>query len=213
MTKYVEEIIAIEWELFDRVQNRGGRAACQDDKTTFDIMRSSQLMAWSESMRESYLADLRAAQQQGRNPLAEKYGYMMARTNPDEFAQIKDRLPTRDTAKDALIEGICAAHVAWHEAMAARYPHLAGRGRAIRKDEDSAMTTSFETYLWGELATYSMETIRRYAAYVEQLQSEGKNLDELVLKNTVAQYGYASMEAAEARFSGKQPQKQGGSGN
>lgn len=203
MTKIVKEILAIEWELFDKVNNRGGRASCQDDKTTFDIMRSSQLMAWTVGMQESYLDDLRAARQQGRNPLTEKYGYMMARTCPEEFAQIADRLPARNTEKDRLIDSICAAHVVWLEAMAEQYPHLAGRGRVIRRSGDSKRTTSFETYLWGELATYSMETIRRYAAYVEQLQNEGRNLNEMVLQNTVTQYGYDSMAAAEARLSGK----------
>ena len=126
----------------------------------------------------------------------------MERTCPREFAQIRDRLPPRDPEKDRLINGVCAVHVAWLEALAARYPHLVGRGRANRREEDSPAATSFETYLWGELATYSMETLRRYAAYVARLQKEGKNLNEMVLQNTAAQYGYGSLEEAEARFSG-----------
>lgn len=202
MTRIVDEIVSIEWTMFDKVQNRGGRAACRDDRATFFLMRSSQLMAWDDAIRESYLSDLRAAQQQGRNLLSEKYGYMMARTAPEEFAQIRDCLPAREPEKDAYIAEICAAHVAWMEKAAERYPHLTGRGRAIRSSADSAAATSFETYLWGELSTYSMETIRRYAAYVAVLKKEGKNMNEMVLQNTVTQYGYASLKAAEEYLSG-----------
>ena len=201
MNTTVEEIINIEWAMFDKVQNRGGRASCQDDKATFFLMRSSQLTAWSEALCASYLHDLRDAQKSGRNPLTEKYAYMMARTNPLEFAQIKDRIPPRDPEKDALIDRICAVHVAWLEEQAAKYPGLTGRGRVIRRSGDAPTVTSFETYLWGELATYSMETIRLYAGYVAQLQQEGKNLNLMVLQNTVRQYGYSSLEEAEARVS------------
>lgn len=202
MNQTIQQIIETEWAMFDKVHNRGGRAACQDDRETFFLMRASQLMAWSADMQESYLSDLRDAARVGRNPLSEKYGYTMERTSPAEFAQIKTYLPPRDPEKDRLIDGICAAHVAWLEALAVRYPYLTGRGRPIRREADSIAATSFETYLWGELATYSLETIRRYAEYVVCLQSEGGNLNEMVLQNTAAQYGDTSLDEAEAHFSG-----------
>ena len=114
--------------------------------------------------------------------------------------RIKDRLPPRTEEKDALIGPICAAHVGWLEQLAARYPILTGRGRAIRKEGDSPSSTSFETYLWGELATYSLRTLRLYAAYVAQLLEEGRSMNEEILLNTVRQYGYTSLDAAEAYF-------------
>lgn len=202
MNSLVKQIVETEWALFDRVPNRGGRAACQGDRETFFLMRSSQLAAWSADVQESYLADLRAACRAERNLLTEKYGYMMERTCRGSSPRSGTGCPPRDPEKDRLIDGVCAVHVAWLEALAARYPHLAGRGRAIRREEDSPADTSFETYLWGELATYSMETLRRYAAYVVRLQKEGKNLNEMVLQNTAAQYGYGSLEEAEARLAG-----------
>ena len=198
MEMLVKEIVALEWALFGKVQNRGGRASCQDDKETFEIMRSSQLEAWSIPMRESWLADLRAAQKEGRNPMSEKYGYMMARTSPAEYAQIAHLLPARTAEKDRLIDFICQAHVMWQEKVAAKYPRLAGRGRPIHKENDSLNTTSLETYLWGELATYSLETLERYAAHVRELMYTGRNLCEMVLRNTAAAYGYESLDTAEA---------------
>lgn len=203
MTTLVKDIIALEWELFDQVENRGGRAPCQEDSGMFAAMRASQLMAWSPEMLESYYQDLREARSQGRNPLGEKYGYMMERTSPAEYAEIKEQLPSRTMEKMYLIDWISDAHVVWQEALAQRYPHLTGRGRAIRKSEDSQTTTSFETYLWGELSTYSVRTLRLYAAYVERLQKEGRDMNRMILENTVARYGYDSLEAAEQRLSGK----------
>ena len=73
----INQIVDIEWVMFDKVNNIGGRASCQDEKQTFYIMRSSQLGAWNEALLGSYLEDLQQAKAEGRNPLSEKYGYMM----------------------------------------------------------------------------------------------------------------------------------------
>lgn len=197
MDMLVKEIVAREWELFDKVQNRGGRAACQDDKRTFEIMRTSQLEAWSVPMRESWRQDLEEAARAGRNPMSEKYGYMMARTSPAEYAQISHLLPLRSEEKDRQIEFICQAHVMWQEKTAAKYPRIAVRGRPIRKEADTACVTSLETYLWGELATYSAKTLQLYYDYVRELLFLGRNLCEMILQNTAAHYGYESLAQAE----------------
>ena len=197
MDQLVTEIVELEWALFDKVQNQGGRAPCQDDWTTFQIMRSAQLSAWTPGMRWSYLTDLKTAQAEGRNPLAEKYGYMMEHTAPVEFEKIRDQLPSRTAEKDTVIKVICKAHVEWLEQLSTQYPKLTGRGRPIRSCEDGHGVTSFETYLWGELSTYSMETLRLYRAYVERLRWSGRNLNEMILENTVKQYGWSSLEDAE----------------
>lgn len=197
MEGMIKSVVAIEWALFDKVQNCGGRAACQDDAETFSIMRSSQFRAWSQALLESYKEDLLYAQSQGRNLLCEKYAYMMERTSPDEYQRIKDVLPVPSLEKLFLTDVICAAHVAWQEELAKRFPRLTGRGRPIRRESDAPGITSFETYLRGELLTYSVETLRLYAAFVEKNQKEKINLCEQVLRNTVLRYGYPDLEAAE----------------
>lgn len=63
----IDAIVQIEWPMFAGVNNEGGKAACQMDLATFRIMRISQYSAWGEELLESCLADLRAAQNQGRN--------------------------------------------------------------------------------------------------------------------------------------------------
>jgi len=144
--------------------------------------------------------ELTKAEMAGRNLITEKYGYMMERTSPAEFAAIRGQLPARVPEKDALIDQICAQQTDWQEQLAERYPKLTGRGRSIRRAEDTPVNTSFETYMWGELATYSVRTIQIYADYVEEVRKEGKSIPEMVLLNTVKQYGFDSLDAAEARM-------------
>ena len=44
--------------MFQNVRNTGGRAACQDDFETFDVMRKSQFLIWDLPLLESYWQDL-----------------------------------------------------------------------------------------------------------------------------------------------------------
>lgn len=201
MTDTVQSILALEWILFQQVQNIGGRAGCQDDRETFFLMRSSQLRAWNHVMRSSYLQDLREARTLGRNPLSEKYGYMMEHTDPVNFAAIRDSLPPISPEKQTLIDAIAAAHRDWAAETSVRYPRLTGRGRPTDSRADNPGTTSFETYLCGELATYSLRTLEHYLAYVRQLQTQGQNLHEMILHNTVVRYGYSGLDQAERALS------------
>ena len=65
MKNLIEDIIKTEWAFFDKVQNEGGRAECQDDWKTFSIMRRSQYLAWSPALLESWMDDLREAIEDG----------------------------------------------------------------------------------------------------------------------------------------------------
>ena len=196
----VQQILDMEWNMFDSVNNIGGRASCQDDLKTFTIQRGSQLRAWNDDMLHSYFDDLKAAGEAGRNLLAEKYGYMMEHTSPAEYDAIKDQLPPVPAEKKALIDKIAAIQVAWLEELSARYPRVSGNGRPIHQSEDSLYGTSFETYLKGELATYSEKTLNYYMAYVNALLREERNLNEIILQNTCISYAYQSIEDAEQKL-------------
>lgn len=200
MESIADQILDIEWEMFGAVQNIGGRASCQDDQATFRLQRGSQLRAWTPDMQKSYLGDLIAARNEGRNPLAEKYGYMMEHTSPAEYEKISADLPPVSAEKKALIAGIAEIQVRWLKELSRRYPYVTGNGRPITEGEDSIFDTSFETYLKGELATYSEKTLEYYAAYVRELLQQGSNLNEMILKNTCLSYGYSSIEDAENRM-------------
>ena len=196
----IECIIEVEWKMFQDVPNIGGRAACQDDLKTFRIMRAAQSASWSDTTLESYLNDLNEAEISGRNLLTEKYARMMRSTSPLEYARIEHLLPTLDPKALELIEKIVKIVLGWEQELLEMYPHIIKRGRPLFSDEDSAGVTSMETYLRGELATYSLRTLKVYLEHIQREQSEKTNGSAITLLCMVKQYGFASLEEANEKM-------------
>ncbi len=186
-----------EFDAFDKVVNEGGRAYCQDDWRTFSIMRRSQYMTWNKTMLLQYLYDFEREMRLGHNLITEKYGRMMEHTAPERYAEIKDNFPVLSEEKKTIIEQIVAIQVGWMEEFASKYPAMGERARRIRTADDSAYDTSYETYLRGELGTYSDKMLELYARFIVGLSSEGKNLAYETMQNTAKLYGYDTIEAAE----------------
>lgn len=195
----IRELCDVEWSLFDRVQNEGGRASCQNDPAFFRKMRACQFRSWSEPLLRSYKKDLEEAVREGRNPLTEKYAFMMEKTHPQEFEKIRNSLPKVSAEALRLIAAISDIQMAWEREVDLTYPHVRAGGRPLTSDSDTPWQTSFETYLGGELRTYSVETLRLYADYAEKCREAGRNLAEEVAEQTAAAYGYASLEDAERK--------------
>ena len=197
--KLVNEIVDLEWEAFGEVSNEGGRASCQDNRETFDIMRKSQYLTWTVEMLMQFKSDFEDAKRQGWNMVTEKYARMMESNARDRYELIKDQLPPVSAEKKGLINAIAAKQVEWMEAFAKKYPYLANQARAIHARDDREYVTSYETYLKGELSTYSDKMIALYAQFILSLNSQGLNLSELTMMIMTAFYGYKSLEAAENR--------------
>ena len=193
----IEQVVNLEWKQFDKVKNEGGRADCQDNYQTFSIMRKSQYMAWNEEMLRSFYADLKAAEQKGWNLIMEKYARMMKSTNPEKFAALEKDLPVISAERNTIQEEIIKIQVDWMEAFAKEYPKMAGNARSIRTKEDSEFNTSYETYLRGEMSTYSEKTFVLYSRFIVSLLQNGKNLAKMIMENTAKLYGYESLEKAE----------------
>ena len=196
----IKDIISREWRMFDQVHNQGGRADCQDNRPTFERMRTAQFTPWPKQLLESYLEDLKEAEQNGRNLLTEKYGRMMESTAPEEYEKIRHFFPELSKERIAMQEETIATETAWNEEFAAAHPKYAGRGRYIHTAEDSAYATSSETYLRGELSTYSDKTAALYGEWIRSLKSSGKNLAAMTADVLVREYGYSSVEDAEAKM-------------
>lgn len=194
----IDEIVQLEWLQFQKVENDGGRATCQDDYETFEIMRKSQFLTWDTEILESYREDMIESEKQNWNLLMEKYARMMESTAPLEYDVFADQLPKRDEERIKVQEIIISQEVIWAEIMSEKYPNLRGRGRKIRTSQDTPWDSSVETYLRGELGTYSDRTIQLYYQMICRLKQEGKNLTEMNLKYMTELYGYQSLEQAEA---------------
>lgn len=199
MNPIIEQIVEMEWEMFQNVRNTGGRAACQDDFETFDVMRKSQFLIWDLPLLESYWKDLQEGKAQGRNLVMEKYAYMMESTAPKEYEAIATGLPKISEEKQAMVEQIVAIQVGWREEFAEKYPHLSGQARIIHTSEDTLYDISFETYLRGELKTYSMQTLVLYGRRIVAFVQEQKNMTEEIMRYTTAFYGYKTLEDAEIK--------------
>ena len=195
--KLVDRLVTLEWQNFDQVKNEGGRADCQDDWGTFSIMRTSQYLTWTEEMLESYIQDFEEAMTKGWNLITEKYGRMMESTAPERFDEIKEQFPYLAEEKKAIIDEIVKIQVAWMEEFADEYPYMAGNSRVIHTSEDTSFSTSFETYLRGEMRTYSDKTLDLYGRFIVSYLQAGKNLTKDIMMNTALLYGYESLEKAE----------------
>ena len=194
------KIVEIEWKMFHNVPNIGGTAACQEDPKTFEIMRVSQAVSWSEAALESYLDDLTEAEKNGRNLLTEKYARMMKSTSPSEYAQIEHLLPPLNPEVPPLIDKIVKIVLLWQEELSEKYPYLLSRGRPIHSSDDTPFVTSIETYLRGELATYSPRTLELYYENVLKQKSENINGAEIALDYTIKRYGFNSLKEANEKL-------------
>ena len=189
----IENIVAMEWEAFDKVENEGGRADCQDDYDTFYIMRKSQYLTWNVPLLQSFLQDLKRAKDSGWNLISEKYARMMESTCKEEYDRLVDKLPFVSEEKKKVVEQIVAIQVGFMEAFAKEFPVVAGNARVIHTSEDTFFRTSYETYLRGELLTYSDDTLKLYGQFIVSLARENKNLAKMIMENTAHMYGYKDL--------------------
>lgn len=197
----IEKIIEKEWNFFAKVNHIGGRADCQDDFRTFQIMRSSQFEAWDQEVLHSYACDLEQAEARGQNPVEWKYAYMMKDTAPEYFEQkLAPFLPEIEEEKKKVAEQILEREMTCYYKLRKKYPNFTGLGRQEQDSEGNQMT-SISVYLRGELYTYSRETLNRYLEMVKRKEKEGINLIREIYENTAKWYGYQDLEDAERAVS------------
>ena len=196
----IENIILKEWQQFDKVKNEGGRADCQDDYATFSLMRKSQYLTWNRELLESFYADLCNADKAGWNLIMEKYARMMESTNPEKYQELKSTLPELSPERVTIQEEIIKIQVTWMEEFSKDYPKMSSNARNIHTKEDSAFNTSYETYLRGEISTYSEKTFLLYTNFIIQLMREERNLAFDTMENTAKLYGYESIDSAETKL-------------
>jgi hypothetical protein len=180
----VERIVDHELEMFLSVP-ADGEYSCQQNPDSFRLHRRAQFSIWSKDTLESYLQDLLRAEAEGVNLMTIKY------------ARMDSRIPR--TNFNPLIEMIVAIQYRWQQEIFARYPNLMGGARPLSSSEDSAYRTSFETYLRGELESYSDNTLALLHRDLNDLNRSGINGSERVYAYLVKELGHDSLEEAERR--------------
>jgi hypothetical protein len=124
-----------------------------------------------------------SAEEKGKNLMTMKY------------ARMGNQIPCLNN--DPLIERIIEIQTAWQKDMFARYPHLMGGARAIESHQDTDLYTSFESYLRGELETYSGNTLRSLYEDIERYRQDHQNMNEQLYDFLVKDLGYESLDEAE----------------
>lgn len=168
----IEKILEREWNYFSKLNNIGGRASCQDNKEDFIIMRKSQWETFNMETLVSYWEDLNSK----RNLLYEKYARMMKDNMPEEYEKIKHSLENISLEKKALVNKIMLIYMEWEEDFFSLYPKYSAMGRPLYSFQDSLEDTSIETYLRGELYSYSEKTLNLYLEYINKMYIEKNNL-------------------------------------
>lgn len=186
----IERILNLELAMFLSVPVLQ-KAGCQEHPEEFKRTRRAQFLTWSEKTLASYQEDLLQAEAEGRNLMTHKYARM-------------DRLIPK-LEDDPLIEQIVEIEYAWQKEMFRRFPRLMGGARPLASAEDSPFQTSFETYLSGELETYSSQTLAALFQDMTQALAEGRSMTEDLYTHLVRSYGYASLEEAEEAAAGNGP--------
>ncbi len=162
----IKKIIDIEYDMFDKTKNIGSRASCQDNYPVFSLMRKSQYYTFNMSLLQSYYEYLNTAILDNHNIITYKYAYMEESTDNNHFKLIKDYLPTISSYKKNVVEEIIKIVLDDLLIVLNKYPNLVNCMRNVFTINDSIDDTSYETYLRGELYTYSDDLLTQYAKFI-----------------------------------------------
>ena len=169
----ITDVVSNEWEMFTNTNNIGRRSSCQDQKGNFIASRAAYWNMFDEKVLSSYLKDLSNAKSNKINLAAQKYGYMMESTDPDYFKTIKHLLVPVSDKKLKLVDSIMLIYMKWEESLISS--SLDNKNRVLYKQYDSKYNTSVETYMRGELTSYSEETLSLILAQFLKNVSDGEN--------------------------------------
>ena len=146
----IEEIIAIELDMFRRVRT-AEPSDCQQNEKTFKAMRQMTHSVLSLDTLKSYLTDLKNAIEEGRNLCTEKYARMDNLIPPLKHNPIISRIIDIESS---MMRAFCE-----------NYPHMFGNH-----------IYNFGNYLRSELETYSDITLSLYLKDVIKAQEQKRNL-------------------------------------
>lgn len=197
MSSLINEIIEKEWEMFRVLKNIGGPAECQNNKEEFFIMRRGQWENLPEKILNSYLDDLNNAILNNRNLLQEKYVKMMEYSDPIEYENVKHILFELTPGHKTMIKQIENIYLIWGYEFEKKYPKFSKLTRNLKSENDTPEKASLQTYLRGELSSYSPKTVLFYLDYIKECYEKGINLIYETHNEVVKLKGFENLESVE----------------
>ena len=178
----IDRIIKMELEMFLSVP-ADGIYGCQQNPEGFGLHRRAQFSIWSVDTLQSFFDDLGQAVEDGLNLMTVKYARMEGLIARRNF--------------NPLIEGIMAIQLKWQQNMIEKHPGLMADARHLSGSDGLVDDTSFETYLRGELETYSDNTLKLLYQDMLGYLKMGVNGSEKIYEHLVTEMGYNSIEEAD----------------
>ena len=124
----------------------------------------------------------------------------MKYNSPQEYEKIKDILESPGQNKISLIEKIMSIYMKWEEEFFKKYPIFSSMGRALYSKDDDDIETSIETYLRGELLSYSEKTLELYLKYILEMKEKNINLAIKNMDNLANMQGFKNSNDVEEYY-------------
>ena len=124
----------------------------------------------------------------------------MKYNSPQEYEKIKDILESPGQNKISLIEKIMSIYMEWEEEFFKKYPIFSSMGRALYSKDDDDIETSIETYLRGELLSYSEKTLELYLKYILDMKEKNINLAIKNMDNLANMQGFKNSNDVEEYY-------------
>ncbi len=87
---------------------------------------------------------------------------------PNEYEKIKFSLEELNEEKINLVNKIMEIYMKWEEEFFEKFPLYSSMGRPLYSTSDDMEDTSIETYLRGELSSYSQKTLTLFFNYIKK---------------------------------------------
>lgn len=189
LSKKINFIINFEWDQFDKVNGLNGRAVCQDSPEEFMIMRLAQYLSYDNELINLIYVDMVRAEDEGFNPIFDKYARMMEYTDKESFENIKDRLNKLSPVKRAILESI-------RERLNKTKTSLPAKLQKVRPDESLSKKISSTDYYVCEISFMSLKTLWKIE---EEIKRKGHNFVEQIYQNTIYLYKRLNYGVENAR--------------
>ena len=124
----------------------------------------------------------------------------MKYNSPQEYEKVKDILENPSKNKITLIEKIMSIYMEWEKEFFKKYRIFSSMGRPLYSTEDDNIETSIETYLRGELLSYSEKTLQLYLKYILEMKEKDINLAIKNMDNLANMQGFKNSDEVEEYY-------------